>query len=167
MYVIIVYLSFCGILQGHHLKRVASAVWPCLVVRYKRPVHSWTLDARRSQLRPGEDLRPRGHGGAAARHRLGLGRQPLGRLAAKAQPLSGSDRSGVEVVFSGSQLFSGTNSFPLFFGGGGCPTKNGLPRKGFPFFPFWGRCTNHFRSYVSGNWDVHWGICLGFAASAL
>ena len=32
-----------------------------------------------------------------------------------------------------SQLFSGTLFFSLFLGG--CPTKNGLPQKGFPFFP--------------------------------
>ena len=32
-----------------------------------------------------------------------------------------------------SQLFGGTNYFSLFFGG--CPTKNGLPQKGFPYFP--------------------------------
>ena len=23
--------------------------------------------------------------------------------------------------------------------------------------PFWGRCTTHFRTYFSGDWDVHWG----------
>ena len=38
-------------------------------------------------------------------------------------------------AFSGAetktQLFSGT-LFPVFLGG--CPTKNGLPQKGFPFF---------------------------------
>ena len=22
--------------------------------------------------------------------------------------------------------------------------------------PFWGRCTTHFRTYFSGDWDVHW-----------
>ena len=28
-------------------------------------------------------------------------------------------------------------------------------------FPFWGRCTTHFRSYfISGDWDVHWGYGL-------
>ena len=32
----------------------------------------------------------------------------------------------------GAQLSSGT-LFPPFFGG--CPTKHGLPKKGFPFFP--------------------------------
>ena len=32
-----------------------------------------------------------------------------------------------------TQLFSGTNYVSLFFGG--CPTKNGLPQTGFPFFP--------------------------------
>ena len=26
--------------------------------------------------------------------------------------------------------------------------------------PFWGRCTNHSRSYFSGDWDVHWGYGL-------
>ena len=25
-----------------------------------------------------------------------------------------------------------------------------------PMVPFWGRCTTHFRSYFSGDWDVHW-----------
>ena len=24
--------------------------------------------------------------------------------------------------------------------------------------PFWGRCTTHFRTYFSGDWDVHWGL---------
>ena len=23
--------------------------------------------------------------------------------------------------------------------------------------PFWGRCTTHFKTYFSGDWDVHWG----------
>ena len=23
--------------------------------------------------------------------------------------------------------------------------------------PFWGRCTTHFRTYFSGDWNVHWG----------
>ena len=23
--------------------------------------------------------------------------------------------------------------------------------------PFWGSCTTHFRTYCSGDWDVHWG----------
>ena len=23
--------------------------------------------------------------------------------------------------------------------------------------PFWGRCATHFRTYFSGDWDVHWG----------
>ena len=31
-----------------------------------------------------------------------------------------------------------------------------------PTVPFWGRCTTHFRTYVSGDWDVHWGYDLGF-----
>ena len=26
--------------------------------------------------------------------------------------------------------------------------------------PFWGRCTTHFRTYFSGDWDVHWGCDL-------
>ena len=26
--------------------------------------------------------------------------------------------------------------------------------------PFWGRCTTHFRTYFSGDWDVHWGYGL-------
>ena len=27
-----------------------------------------------------------------------------------------------------------------------------------PMVPFWGfRCTTHFRTYFSGDWDVHWG----------
>ena len=26
--------------------------------------------------------------------------------------------------------------------------------------PFWGRCTIHFRTYFSGDWDVHWGYDL-------
>ena len=34
---------------------------------------------------------------------------------------------------SHSQFFSGTNYFSLLFHG--CPTKHGLPQKGFPFFP--------------------------------
>ena len=25
-----------------------------------------------------------------------------------------------------------------------------------PMVPFWGRCTTHFRTYFSGDWDVHW-----------
>ena len=29
--------------------------------------------------------------------------------------------------------------------------------------PFWGvRCTTHFRTYFSGDWDVRWGFDLGF-----
>ena len=28
--------------------------------------------------------------------------------------------------------------------------------------PFWGRCTTHFRTYFSGDWDVHWGYDLAF-----
>ena len=24
--------------------------------------------------------------------------------------------------------------------------------------PFWDRCTTHFRTYFSGDWDVHWGL---------
>ena len=39
------------------------------------------------------------------------------------------------------QLFSGT-LFPFFVGG--CPTKNGLPQKGFPFFP---RVTEQLSSF--------------------
>ena len=31
-----------------------------------------------------------------------------------------------------------------------------------PMVPFWDRCTTHFRTYVSGDWDVHWGYELGF-----
>ena len=27
-----------------------------------------------------------------------------------------------------------------------------------PVVPFWGRCTTHFRTYSSGDWDVHWGL---------
>ena len=26
-----------------------------------------------------------------------------------------------------------------------------------PMVPFRGRCTTHFRTYFSGEWDVHWG----------
>ena len=26
--------------------------------------------------------------------------------------------------------------------------------------PNWGRCTTHFRTYFSGDWDVHWGYDL-------
>ena len=26
-----------------------------------------------------------------------------------------------------------------------------------PMVPFWGRCTTHFRTYFSGDWNVHWG----------
>ena len=26
--------------------------------------------------------------------------------------------------------------------------------------PFWGRCTTHFRTYFSGDWDVRWGYGL-------
>ena len=26
--------------------------------------------------------------------------------------------------------------------------------------PFWGRCTTHFKTYFSGDWDVHWGYGL-------
>ena len=40
---------------------------------------------------------------------------------------------------------------------------------GFPYgcetngIPFWGRCTTHFRTYFSGDGDVHWGTgCLPF-----
>ena len=29
-----------------------------------------------------------------------------------------------------------------------------------PMVPFWGRCTTHFRTYFSGDWDVHWGYNL-------
>ena len=39
-------------------------------------------------------------------------------------------------------MFSGTNSFSLFFGG--CPTKHGLPQKGFPFFS---RVTEQLSNY--------------------
>ena len=28
--------------------------------------------------------------------------------------------------------------------------------------PFWGRCTTHFRTYFSGDWDVLWGYDLDF-----
>ena len=32
-----------------------------------------------------------------------------------------------------------------------------------PIVPFWARCTTHFRTYFSGDWDVHWGLTdLGF-----
>ena len=31
-----------------------------------------------------------------------------------------------------------------------------------PMVPFWGRCTTHFRTYSSGDWDVHWGYDLDF-----
>ena len=27
---------------------------------------------------------------------------------------------------------------------------------------FWGRCTTQFRTYASGDWDVHWGYDLDF-----
>ena len=27
---------------------------------------------------------------------------------------------------------------------------------------FWGSCTTHFRTYFSGDWDVHWGDDLDF-----
>ena len=41
---------------------------------------------------------------------------------------------GSTAIKTETQLFSGTNSFfPLFFWGGGCPTKHDLPQKGFPF----------------------------------
>ena len=26
--------------------------------------------------------------------------------------------------------------------------------------PFWGRCTTHFRTYFSRDWDVHWGYVI-------
>ena len=26
-----------------------------------------------------------------------------------------------------------------------------------PMVPSWDRCTTHFRTYFSGDWDVHWG----------
>ena len=31
-----------------------------------------------------------------------------------------------------------------------------------PMVPFWGRCTTHFRTDFSGDWDVHWGYDLDF-----
>ena len=31
-----------------------------------------------------------------------------------------------------------------------------------PMVPFWGGCTTHFRTYFSGDWDVHWGYDLDF-----
>ena len=31
-----------------------------------------------------------------------------------------------------------------------------------PMVPFSGRCTAHFRTYFSGDWDVHWGYDLDF-----
>ena len=31
-----------------------------------------------------------------------------------------------------------------------------------PVVPFWGRCTTHFRTYFSGDWDFHQGYDLGF-----
>ena len=37
--------------------------------------------------------------------------------------------------------------------GCGCQNRFGIP--------FWGRCT-HFRTYVSGDWDVRWGYDLDF-----
>ena len=30
------------------------------------------------------------------------------------------------------------------------------------WYHFWGRCTTHFRTYFSGDWDVHWGYDLAF-----
>ena len=27
-----------------------------------------------------------------------------------------------------------------------------------PLVPCWDRCTTHFRTYFSGDWDVHWGL---------
>ena len=31
-----------------------------------------------------------------------------------------------------------------------------------PMLPFWGTCTTHFRTYFSGDWDVHCGYDLAF-----
>ena len=31
-----------------------------------------------------------------------------------------------------------------------------------PMIPFRDRCTTHFRTYFSRDWDVHWGYDLGF-----
>ena len=31
-----------------------------------------------------------------------------------------------------------------------------------PMLPFWDRCTTHFRTFFSGDRDVHWGYDLGF-----
>ena len=28
--------------------------------------------------------------------------------------------------------------------------------------PLWGKCATHFRTYFSGDWDVHWGYDLDF-----
>ena len=39
-------------------------------------------------------------------------------------------------------------------------TINGCGSK--PMLPVWGRCTTHFRTYFSGDWDVHWGCDLAF-----
>ena len=38
--------------------------------------------------------------------------------------------------------------------GYGCGSK--------PMVPFGGRYTTHFRTYFSGDWDVHWGTDLAF-----
>ena len=31
-----------------------------------------------------------------------------------------------------------------------------------PMVPFWGRCTTHFRTYFSEDWDVDWGYGFDF-----
>ena len=55
----------------------------------------------------------------------------------------------------------GTEFFGIFFGGGFVGVLWGMSGDGGhgskPMVPFWDRCTTHFRTYFSGDWDVHWG----------
>ena len=38
------------------------------------------------------------------------------------------------------------------------PHQNSGGHGSKPMVAYWDRCTTHFRTYFSGDWDVHWGI---------
>ena len=49
----------------------------------------------------------------------------------------------------------------LLFGTPECTSKQNMAMAQNRFgIPFWDRCTTHFRTYCSGDWDVHWGWVL-------
>ena len=68
--------------------------------------------------------------------------------------------------FAAEDVAVGSRFFSSFVGrrrcGCGFPRPVGFKGKRLgpgskPTVPFWGRCTTHFRTYSSGDWDVHWG----------